>query len=489
MGGQDTEIDSDTKRIIIECANFDRYNIRRSSMKLGLFTEAVTRFTKALAPEMCDRVLAESTRLIAQLSGAAVASVVKDDYASPANPVSVKVSIPRMNAHLGTALSQNEATTLLENISYTVDVEDADHIIVHAPYFRKDVTLPQDINEDIGRQYGYNNIKVTLPTRSVLPATTNRSLQLKQKIRECLSGNGLNEILTYNFTGKDHFLKAGLSIESAYHIKNSLSPELEYMRYSLIPSILEKAYENEKSGYTQFGLYEINAGHNKEEMDEEKLPLERWLVSLVLVTPSETPYYQVKVYTDLLAQKLNLRQVDYVLLADTPTTQLPAWIQRILPAFDMNRSAVILSAQKEKEYIGVVGEVSNNAKANFGIKQGAAVAEIDISALGALMMHGSSYVEPSRFPAVSQDLCFAVKMDVPYEQLRREILSALEDTNLRIKVEPLDIYQPKDAQDRKQITFRVFIQHTEKTLQPKDIQHLREKVVKKVSKKFDAKLI
>jgi phenylalanyl-tRNA synthetase beta chain len=181
--------------------------------------------------------------------------------------------------------------------------------------------------------------------------------------------------------------------------------------------------------------------------------------------------------------------LNYILLADTPITELPAWIQRIVPMLEMNRSAVIYSQDKEKKYLGVAGEIKEKIRRNMGIRSEVGVFEIDIAPLQSLSSEMGSYREPSRFPSVSQDLCFAVGTDVPYDQLRRELSAALNGEAVTAEVEPLDIYQAEKEKGSKQITFRVTLQHSEKTLQSKDIQSLREKAVKKLSKKFKAKLI
>lgn len=488
MGGQDTEIDENTTRIIIECANFDRYNIRRSSMKLGLFTEGATRFTKALDPMQCEMVLAQTVKMVGEIAQGKVASLITDDYQAPANRISLQLSVKRANSHLGMELSPEKIVQILENINYIVEKQDDDMLIVHIPSWRKDITLVEDIHEDIGRQYGYNNIKIELPTRTILPPIKNKEMDMKNRIRQTLSGNGLNEILTYNFTGKKSFADANMVLDSAYHIKNALSPELEYMRYSLLPSILEKAVANEKAGHQDFGLYEINVGHSKEEIDDQNLPLERWMVSSIIPSNLRSPYYLAKLYTDILTQQLGLKP-NYQLLADSKITELPAWIQRISGMFDLNRSAVLYIEGKQKIFIGLVGEAQDSVIKAFGLKSQAAIFEIDITALMSFAQQKDIYREPSRFPAVVQDLCFAVEISTPYEQMKREIEDALNDETIIAKVTPIDIYRPEKENALKQITFRVTLQHTEKTLQPKDIQSLRDKVIKKVSKKFSAQLV
>lgn len=489
MGGQSTEIDENTTRIVIECANFDRYNIRKSSMKLGIFTEAVTRFTKALDPSRCGAVLSKAVEMVGELANGKVASTVQDDWANPQIQQDIEISLERLNTHLGTKLSSEEVSNILTNIEYSVDQTSNDTLSVKVPTFRPDVQLPEDVHEDVGRQFGYNNIEVTLPQRSILPVSNNHLLQFKNLLRTTLSSNGLNEILTYNFTGKELINNSGLSIESAYHIKNSLSPQLEYMRFSLIPSLLEKVLVNSNSGHSEFGLFEINLAHSHEELDNDRLPIEKQLLTFA-ITSEETPiYYKGKLYTDLLLQVLKIQDVEYSLLADSTQTNLPAWIQRILVVFNKNRSGLLyLQNGSEREYLGVLGEPEQSVLGNFGLKN-IVVAELDVTKLMALSNDGSSYMEPSRYPEVVQDLCFKVDVDTPYSKLEREVVLSSQIENTISKVEPLDIYQSEKEADKKQVTFRVRISNKERTLSNKDKEKIREKIIKNLEKKFDAILI
>ncbi len=485
IGGADTEIDENTKRIVIECANFDRYNVRRSSMKLGVFTDAVTRFTKAQDPNRCENVIVEAVRMVQELAEGNIASPVKDDYQIVADKKILNVQISKLNTHLGTKLNSSEVKKILENIEYKCEVVDENTLKVSVPTFRQDISIVQDIYEDVGRLYGYNNIEVTLPRRSIKPASQNPRLQFKRKLRDILSSNGLNEILTYNFVGKQLLESCNLSIEDAHHITNALSPELEYMRYSLLQSVHEKTVLNIQNGYTDFGLFEINIGHSTTEFDEQKLPLERELLTISTATKSSS-YFQVKAYLDLLCEKLGVENIEYELLTDVDTTTAPAWIQRVQNFFEVNRSALVyVKSGNERRYLGVVGEYVQNPISGLNL----GYMELDIRQLQSHADTLSRYIEPSKYPEVVQDLCFLLDDKVQYIQVKREIKRALDDQSLSTSVSLLDVYASETMDGNKQMTVTVKMKDMNKTLTPKTIQDLREKIVSKVSKKFKAKLV
>ncbi|MDX9739475.1 MAG: phenylalanine--tRNA ligase subunit beta, partial [Candidatus Dojkabacteria bacterium] len=192
IGGLDTEIDRNTKRVILECANFDRFNIRKTSMSLGIVTDAVTRFTKSLDPNQCLPTLKHAISLIEQICEGKLSSEVVDIYPEISLPKKVSLSISRVNTHLGVTLSKEEVSTILKNLEYTVheSKKEDDFLTVTAPTFRTDITIPEDIHEDIGRIYGYENIDPVFPQRDVRATRRNKNIILKSKIRSILSNSG-----------------------------------------------------------------------------------------------------------------------------------------------------------------------------------------------------------------------------------------------------------------------------------------------------------
>src|SRR5690606_2233183 len=140
--------------------------------------------------------------MMEQLAGGKVASLLQDNWENPRLQVDIEFDVSRANTHLGTNLSQDEISTILTNIEYEVEKVGENKLNVKVPTFRPDVQLREDVFEDIGRQFGYNSIKVTLPSRSIQPPANNELLEFKRLLRNTLSSNGLNEILTYNFVGK-----------------------------------------------------------------------------------------------------------------------------------------------------------------------------------------------------------------------------------------------------------------------------------------------
>ncbi|WKZ31240.1 MAG: phenylalanine--tRNA ligase subunit beta [Candidatus Dojkabacteria bacterium] len=499
MGGLDTEIDENSKNIIIESANFEKSNIRRTSMQFGLFSEAVTRFTKGQDPNKCENALYHAVKMVEELANGQVADKVHDIYQHLSEPRQISVSLVRANTHLGTELSSDEIHQILENVELHNRMLDDDQMIVDIPTYRKDLQIPEDIHEEIGRQYGYDNIQVTLPGRTLMPAAKNPIVEVQKSIRKALTAAGADEILTYNFRGAADFENFNQDIKNAYHIKNALSPELEYMRTSILPSVLEKVKLNSVRGKSHFALFEINKSHSKLNVDKDGLPVEQQSVAFGISMDdksakaqySGSPYYLAKQYLDELMRSLNINRYSYEHLAELQLATLPYWIQNLVPLFNNNATAIVIAEREgEKSYLGIVGDLNPVVKSDNGLAQNSAGFEIEIKELQYINDGVSSYSEPSRYPAVVEDICFIVDNSVPAAYLQQVGAKAVESKELVSNVSILDIYQTDEQkkQEKKQVTISIMLQHKEKTLSGEDVSALVGKVSDKVTKATGGKV-
>jgi len=267
MGGATTEVDSDTTAIILECASFDMYSIRRSSMAHGIFSDAVTRFNKGQSPLQNLAVLADIVRAIQELTAARLASALIDDNNVAAETQArnalyppIRLTSSYINDRLGLALAAETMATLLKNVEFSVDYDETS-LTVKAPFWRTDIELREDIVEEVGRLYGFDKLPLALPLRPLTPASQDDLLELKQTVRTVLSQAGANEILTYSFVHGKLFDNVGQDKALAFKLGNALSPDLQYYRLSLTPSLLDKIHLNVKAGYDQFGVFEIGKAH------------------------------------------------------------------------------------------------------------------------------------------------------------------------------------------------------------------------------------
>ncbi len=492
MGGADTEVDDNTTNIILECANFDMYSIRKTSMANGLFTDAVTRFNKGQSPLQNDIVLAYAAGMMQKHASAEVAGKIIDTSPDHAKnywpPVSVTTQF--INDRLGLTLSTEEIAKLLVNVEFHVK-HTQDKLEVAAPFWRTDIEIPEDIVEEVGRLYGYDHLPLVLPKRDLTPAKQNEFQQIKRKIRNVLSSAGANELLTYSFVHGDLMKKVGQDPENAFKLSNALSPDLQYYRMSLLPSLLEKVHANVKAGHSEFALFEMNPVHAKGFDGDDKLPKEDQRLAFVFVadekvskTKEGAPYYQAKKYLEHLISELGFASSFETAEKHNPKAAIS---QAAIAPFEKKRTAIVKS--KSGEFLGEIGEIRAEARKNLKLPMYVAGFEIDIEQL---LKCGKNrdYKPLSRFPSTEQDISFKVSVDVSYAQLTscvaQELVAAQEEQGYETKLVPVDIYQDSKDVTHKHITLRITLTHDDRTLTTEEVNKLLDKIATQAKSKLKA---
>lgn len=503
MGGLPTEVGPNTKRVILESAAFNMYSIRKTSNRLGLTSDAVTRYSKNQDPQQCEAVVYKAVELFRELTGAKVGSKLYDSYVQPRKERKIKFSLRAANEFIGIKLTKLQAVKLLENVELTVktDAKDADSLIVTIPTYRQDLNIIEDVYEELARLYGFTRIPLSLPTRSITPAGKNEVLEMQARVRELLAGYGATEVISYNFVSKELIENVGQELAFSYHLKNAMSTDLTYFRQSLMGGLLEKASANLVAGYDFVNLYEINKVHIKGEVGEDKLPYEFRKIALIYSAGEKagknlegSPYYQAKIYLENLMKALHVQaEIKFVQLADVlegeVKLQLPKSVQVNLNVFEPNSSALVLAAVDEQlYYLGMIGEVEGAVRAKFNLPVQTAGFEVDLEDLMTISSAKGDYVEPSKYPKAWRDLCFVVKSEVNYAAVAEVIVNELKDENMVSQLTLMDIYQKDSGSAEKQMTFRLALQSRAKPLKEKDIEYWVEKVVRSVEKTAGGKL-
>ncbi|MDO4508101.1 MAG: phenylalanine--tRNA ligase subunit beta [Candidatus Saccharibacteria bacterium] len=454
MGGKSTEIDSETRKIILESATFSLYNLRKTQMKHGIFSEAITRFTKGQAPNQTLTVAKECAKM---LSGGFRVSEVVDVYPGEKKTSGIKVSVGGINGLLGTECSEELILKTLESVNFKVSV-DGGMLNVLAPEWRTDIHIPEDIIEEVGRLLGYDNIAPVLPLHGT--AGRNKMWELKTRVREILSSFGANETLTYSFVSERLLEKAGLGLADSYKIVNSISPELQYVRPSIVPSLLDKAFVNQKIPYDKFALFEMNKVYQKAlGLDAEGVPVEKMRLGFVVAERkgTGTAYYKAKRFVDELFGELGI-SAEYVPVTkeyDLKTTgqdfsdrgknggydSLAAEYVLIAP-FEEKRAAKIYA---DGIFLGVVGEFKNSVRRNFKLAEYLAGFELDLDAVlakVAMKKIGSFKIQEKLDETVTTNDEYVVA------------LKKIQEKYPEAKISPVSIYQAEGA-EAKNITFHI----------------------------------
>ena len=486
IGGIDTEIDNDTTNIILECANFDRYNLRHTSMDLGIVTDASTRFTRAQSPQVCDTIIAKAVELIKELADGKIASTLIDSYPNRTKPKTVTMNSNKLRERIGADINNTEIVKILENIEYrNIKIKD-EYITVEVPVFRKDIEIEEDIYEDIIRIYGYDNINYVLPQKEISSTSIPAIIQLKSEIRNILSNSGCNELISYSFTNPEFLKLVKQDIDSCYKIKNPLSKELELMRPSIIQSLLEKAQLNTQQGLEAFAIFEIGISHQKDILNEEKLPLEEWKLSLLFTSLNSkvqgNSYYQAKRYLEKIFNRLHIQNIEYNLLSDADPKNLSKWIKTTSGSFTLNSSAMISTKVGNTEIeLGIIGEIGHDVKKDLSLYEFTSGFEINLEKLLLVKPKAIRHLSESRYPYITQDICFIVPDSVTYKELYDSVEKNMQRKNLRLEMKCIDIYK-KDNQNNRNITLRISLSDTKKTLKDKDFEKIKKRIEKAVKK-------
>lgn len=486
MGGSSTEIDETTERIIVESASFNLYNLRTTQMRHGIFSEAITRFTKGQSPVQTAPVLAEAVRLMGEWAGAEAASTIKDDYPNTVRLRPIDVELKNdINEFLGINAGMEEVVSTLETVGFVVQVKEPHTVRATPPYWRADIHIPEDVVEEIGRLNGFDSINPTLPGRDFTAVSPDFFDKIRLRLQNLLTRAGANEVLTYSFVHGDIMKKATQNVDEAYRIVNSISPDLQYYRQSLMPSLLTNIHPNVKAGYNHFALYELNKFHTKKhDLTDEKVPKE--LDSLAFVVVDKKPldegaaYYEAKKYLDYIASEFSL---EFMYTPLESNSDYP-----VARPYEPKRSARV-SDKATGERIGVIGEFRRSVQKSFKLPVHIAGFEIATRAIAKLAaMQSSAYRPSSKFPSTQRDICFQVNLEVSYQQIIDAVQSGLATVDLDWRIEPVDIYQPNGKQV-KNITIRLELASMDRTLTSENANDVVNTVISTVIKVTKAIII
>ncbi|MBR2836807.1 phenylalanine--tRNA ligase subunit beta [Candidatus Saccharibacteria bacterium] len=434
MGGESTACDENTRNIILEAATFSLYNLRKTQMAHGIFSEAITRFTKGQPAYQTLSVAEDFAALVAD--GFRVTGVV-DKYPHSEVESVVEVTTREINGLLGTDYSDDLIVKTLTNVGFLVKHKGG-LLKVTAPVWRTDIHIKEDVIEEVGRLNGYDNIVPTLPRHAT--AVPDKMLGLKACVREIMKEFGANEVLTYSFVSEKLLKKAGVDAKNSYKIVNSISPELQYVRQTIVPSLLDKAYMNQKLPVDEFAMWEVNKVYRKNwGMDAEGVPAERMQMGCAIAERkgTGTAYYKAKFYVAKLLEELGIMAEFLPIQSASEADEAEA------RPFEPKRTARIVA---NGECIGVVGEFKNSVRRNFKLAEYLAGFELDVD-VALKLVQPVSRVRPFEVKD-RQDITVTTTED--YARVYQRVCAEHPGAT----VSPVGIYQPEGA-ETKNITFHL----------------------------------
>ena len=475
MGGASTAIDENTKRVILESATFSLYNLRKTQMAHGIFSEAITRFTKG---QPAGATKAAAIRFSEKAAKYLKPLALFDTQKTAPAPIEVELTLSHINNLLGTDFTGQQVKEILENVEFDVKLgsdkvnidtklfslkiedENDENILVTVPFWRTDIHIAEDIIEEVGRLSGFDNIAPVLPQHAT--ADPNELFGLKAQIRDHLAARGANEVLTYSFVHGDLIQKVGQKPDNSYKIVNSISPDLQYIRQSIVPSLLDKSYANLRAGHDQFALFEMNQVYPRNlGNDSDNVPQGRHELGFVFVSQKEqSNFYRAKKYLESLLASLNI-PFEIAAFAENTTNSY----------YEPKRSAVIKSGDK---VLGYIGEIRRSILRGFKLPAGVAAFELSLAGmLDAEQGVNSKDFRLSDYPSVLRDITLTVDGAAKYADIESRLRKILSD--YIYKLVPTSIYQAEGSKT-KNISFHVEFAATDKTLTKAEISAIMEKL-------------
>ncbi|MFC1978686.1 phenylalanine--tRNA ligase subunit beta [Chloroflexota bacterium] len=472
MGGEASEVSENTTTILLESANFNRENIRRTAQAMKMRSEASLRFEKGLSPELALHALRRATQLIVELVGGVAVKGIVDVYPGETERKPILLTSARVKQVLGIDIDQDEMVGVLETLGFECERKSTVELLVTVPYWRTDVSLPVDLIEEIARIIGYDEIPTTLLSGEIPQNKLHPILTFKNKMRDILIGCGMQEIITYSLISREALDK--ISAPEPIHLFNPLSAEQEYLRTSLKPSMLMKVADNEKHEQS-LSLFEIGRIYLPRAND---LPDEREILIGAMTgqrgrktwnsVAQAIDFYDVKGVLEVLFGRLG---VDAELALAEGKTLVKG------------RSASISVAGQD---IGVIGQLDPRIAEWYDISSDPVyLFELEIDKLLPLIKPLGEYTPITRFPGSTRDISLLVGIDLPSQNVQ----DIIEDTKLVSDATLFDVYTgDKLPAGKKTLAYSIVYQSPERTLTDKEVNKVQDGLLKRLQKSLGATL-
>ena len=480
IGGQNTQIDSDTKNIFVEVAYFTPENIRRESRDLGIFTDSAYRNERGMDIENLAVVMNRAVSLLAEVAEGEVLSEVIDKYVEKPKRAEISLNLEKLNKFIGKTLTYDEVGKILTHLDIELKPLGDGTMLLTPPSYRADLTRPADIYEEVIRMYGFDNIEAKMPVMSIESGEENTNFKISRIVREILKELGLNEVINYSFIPK--FTKELFNFgEEVIEIKNPLSEDMAIMRPTLLYSLIANVRDNINRNQTDLKLFEISKTFKKLGEGQNGLAIEDLKIALILSgreeknlwnqSKSDYNFYDLKGYLEFLLERLNVTKYSLTRLTNNKN-------------FHPGASAEIKIGE---DVIGVLGELHPNLVNYFGIKREKVFfAELNLTSLLKYIKIKVNYETISKYPEVLRDLAITLDKSVLVGEMVKEIKKKV---NLIEKIDIFDVYSgDKIDKDKKSVAMSIVLRDKNRTLTDEDIDKAMTAILELIKDKYNGEI-
>jgi len=472
MGGQVSEVSDKTTRVLMEAATWVGTNVLQTSKKLGLRSEASTRFEKQLHPEQAIAAQRLAARLMVELCGARLAPGTIDAYPEPVDPRTVTLRLDRVERLLGKPIARDEVVAILDSLGFATEA--AEVLKVTVPSWRDaDVRREADLIEEVARIYGLDRLPTTLPARKRAVGRLTFSQRLRRRLEDALRDRGLHEVVAWSFTSPEALERLRVVGEPALELANPLSEDQSVMRPLLLPGLLDAARLNTAHGAAALALFE--SAHSYRATGDLGAPegsprgvspaSERHQIGALVTqgapatwrSPAQpADFYAAKGLVEALAAAAGLE------LEVAPGTR---------PYLHPGRSATVSAGGRE---VGWLGELHPLVARAWDLQGGAAL-ELDASALAEQAGQVAGFRDVTSFPAVLQDIAVVVPAAVSAGEVRAAVHEG--GGELLASTEVFDVYAGEQAgEGNRSLALRLRFQAPDRTLTDAEVAEVRTSI-------------
>ncbi len=480
IGGRASGTTAATTRVVLESAVFDPVSIRRTARALNLQTDASSLFEKGLSAQAAGPALARAVELLRTVAGARVASQVSSIETKPYQTPAFPFDPQKASALIGVEIPAKEQVALLKRLGFALapatpsdsPLEKGRGRVYRCtvPYWRDhDIEGPRDFVEEIARLYGYAHIPSTLPCSTAAAAPADPLIGWERRTKEILAGAGLTESYNSSFVSARQLERYGLSTDLAVKIDNPLSADQEFMRPSLVPSLLTVVEANQRR-QPRLDLFELAPAY---EPSKDELPAQTLRLAMAFAgVDGDVGFRRAKGALERLAAALGIRTLRMERLASG--TDDPRWHR-------MRSAAVWIG---EHEHVGMIGQVSRATAAAFGLEQPAFLVDASFDRLVRHASSSTAYRPIPAFPESKRDLAFVVDRKIEYarvEQALREASPLLHEVAL------FDVYEGEGVPaGQKSLALHLVFRAADRTLSSDDVETEMRKLRDVLASRFHA---
>ncbi|MEK4200955.1 phenylalanine--tRNA ligase subunit beta [Cytobacillus sp. FSL K6-0265] len=477
MGGANSEVGNETTTVLLESAYFTGGAIRKSSKDHGLRSEASARYEKGVDPQRIRPAAERAAQLLTQYAGGEVLEGSVEVDTLKVEPAVISITIDKINRVLGTTLSVSEANNILERLQFTTVVEE-NEMTVTVPTRRGDITIEEDLVEEVGRLYGYDNLTSTLPGGTASAGSLTPYQKKRRIVRQYLEGAGLYQAITYSLTSAEKAQNYCLEVREPIKLAMPMSEERSVLRLSLIPHLLEVLKYNSARQIDATAVYETGSvflSTAKNELPEEKEHLAAAITGLWELhqwqgEKKPVDFFVLKGILEGLFSKLGLlEQITFAKLEKD--------------GLHPGRSAEVFLNETS---IGFIGQVHPNVEKELDLKE-TYVFELSLEKLLHAEMNPLRYEAIPRYPSITRDIALVVDQTTTAQALSTVIREA--GGKLLKDVHVFDLYEGDRMEEgKKSIAYSLKYFDPERTLTDEEVVKTHDKVLKALEEKAGAVL-